>query len=151
MIIDAGGMCCFENNKQHFLTMLHENCILLPHEGEFYRLFSQQACKITSVLEASQQAKTTILLKGSDTVIASPEGVCYINTNAPPTLATAGTGDVLAGMVAGFSVQKCLPLISAAAATWIQAEAAKLFGPGLIAEDIIDNLPSVLKRLRNSL
>jgi ADP-dependent NAD(P)H-hydrate dehydratase / NAD(P)H-hydrate epimerase len=147
LVLDAGGLSCLKKEKERFFALTHEKCVLLPHEGEFKRLFPRSDCKVSSVLEASKMIKSTLLLKGADTIIASGIGECCINTNAPPFLATAGTGDVLAGMVAGLMVQGMSPFDSAAAATWIHGEAANRIGLGLIAEDIERLIPEVLKEL----
>jgi NAD(P)H-hydrate epimerase len=89
-----------------------------------------------------------LLLKGADTVIAAPDGRAIVNSNAPPELATAGSGDVLAGMITGLLAQGLDPFHAAAAACWLHGEAALAFGPGLVAEDIIDRLPSALGHLK---
>ncbi len=147
IVLDAGALSCFETHKKRLIDLLHDHCILLPHEGEFQRLFDQQSNKITTAFNAAKISGATLLLKGSDTIIASPQGICYINTNGPPTLSTAGTGDVLAGFVGGLLTQGCTPLVSGSAAAWIQGEAAQLFGPGLLAEDLIQEVPMVLRDL----
>lgn len=147
IVLDAGALSCFQNHKDHLMALLHNACVLLPHEGEFKRLFEPYETKIETTLKAAKESQVTLLLKGADTVIASPDGTCYINTNAPPSLATAGTGDVLAGLVGGLMVQGSTPLVSTAAAAWIQAESARLFGRGLIAEDLLQEIPHVLQDL----
>jgi len=147
IVLDAGALSCFQDHIERLRDLLHNACILLPHAGEFQRIFERYGSKIETALKASKETQACLLLKGADTVIATPDGTCYINTNAPPTLATAGTGDVLAGLVAGLAAQGCSPLISAAAAAWIHSEAAQLFGRGLIAEDLIEKIPLVLQAL----
>jgi NAD(P)H-hydrate epimerase len=91
-----------------------------------------------------------VLLKGGDTVVAAPDGRAAINTGAPADLATAGSGDVLSGMVLGLLAQGMLPFEAACAAAWMHGRSAALFGPGLIAEDLIDELPTVIAGLRRS-
>jgi ADP-dependent NAD(P)H-hydrate dehydratase / NAD(P)H-hydrate epimerase len=91
-----------------------------------------------------------VLLKGADTVIAAPDGRAVINANAPPELATAGSGDVLSGLITGLLAQGLDPFRAAAAACWLHGDAAAGFGPGLIAEDLVDGLPPALRRLKGT-
>ena len=151
-VLDADALTSYKDDPLALFSILREPAILTPHEGEFERLFPGLLHKATNKVEAARAAaaaaKCTVLLKGADTVIAAPDGRAIINCNAPPALATAGSGDVLAGLIGGLIAQGVDSFDAAAMAVWLHGEAASMFGPGLIAEDIAERLPQVLRALK---
>ncbi len=153
-VLDADALTSFRNEQKVLFALLREPAVLTPHEGEFERLFPGLLASSTSKVEAARaaaaQAKCTVLLKGADTVIAAPDGRAIINSNAPPALATAGSGDVLAGFIGGLMAQGLNSFEAAACAAWLHGEAANEFGPGLIAEDLPEQLPAVLRELNGN-
>jgi hydroxyethylthiazole kinase-like uncharacterized protein yjeF len=154
-VIDADALTAFKDDPKALYLLLREPAVLTPHEGEFERVFrgllARSATRIEAVRAAAAAAKCTVLLKGPDTAIASPDGRVIINTDAPPTLATAGSGDVLTGLIAGLMAQGMDSYNAAGAAVWLHGEAASLFGPGLIAEDLPELLPAALSELKDRL
>lgn len=153
VILDADALTSFEAEPKRLFESIRKNgrVLLTPHEGEFSRLFGVKGDKLHRARRAASSSGATVLLKGADTVVASPDGRASILTEAPPTLATAGSGDVLAGIALGLIAQSMLIFEAASAAAWLHAEAAKTFGPGLIAEDLADQLPEIFSRLQNEI
>jgi len=149
LVVDADGLTVFEAWPEGLFEVLDRDDVLTPHEGEFKRLFPGllDAGREAAAVEAAARAGAVVVLKGPRTVIAAPDGRVAINDNGSPWLATAGTGDVLAGMIGGLAAQRMDSFEAARAAVWIHAEAARGFGPGLTAEDLPDRLPAVLTGL----
>jgi hydroxyethylthiazole kinase-like uncharacterized protein yjeF len=151
LILDADAITVFREDPDELFSLLDRDDVLTPHPGEFERLFpgllASSPERITAARTAAERAGAVVLLKGSDTVIAAPDGRCAVNGNGSPWLATAGSGDVLSGFIGGLVAQGMESFDAACAGAWIHAEAAEAHGPGLISEDLPGLAPTVLRRL----
>lgn len=149
LVVDADGLTVFEHRAADLFRVLDRDDVLTPHDGEFRRLFPGllDLGRVEAAATAAARAKAVVVLKGPATIIAAPDGRIVVNDNGSPWLATAGTGDVLAGMIGGLIAQRMDSFDAARAAVWMHSEAAQGFGPGLIAEDLPERLPGVLAAL----
>ena len=154
-VLDADALTSFHDDPKALFQVLREPAVLTPHEGEFERIFGDLLAKSQNKIEAVRAAATTagctVLLKGPDTVIAAPDGRAIVNSHAPATLATAGSGDVLSGFIGGLMAQHLNSYKAAAAAAWLHGQAASKFGPGLISEDLPELLSAALSALKDDL
>jgi len=153
LVVDADALTLFRDRPEQLFAWLDRDDVLTPHEGEFERLFPGLLVELGregAAQEAARRTGAIIVLKGAATVIAAPDGRVAVNGDGSPWLATAGSGDVLAGLIGGLIAQHMDSFDAARAAVWMHSEAARRFGPGLIAEDLPQGLPAVLADLLNS-
>ena len=154
VVLDADALTCFRDDLKLFYSLLDKNKIITPHLGEFHKIFPKIKRKIGSIEKvqaALKLIKTNIILKGSNSIIASyNKKEIVVNKHTSPELAVIGSGDVLSGMVVSLVGQKKMsPFKAGCAAVWLHGDIAKNYGRGLIAEDIVKGISSSLKSLKN--
>ena len=149
IILDAGAITCFKNDTKNFTKLIqNKDVIITPHEGEFKILFPRlKGSLVDKAIYAAKKLNSIVVLKGATTIIASPDKKVIINQHGSKWLSTAGSGDVLAGLIGGLISNKMEIFYAAACATWIHKEAGIILGPGLIADDIPDILPKIIKKI----
>ena len=152
VVLDADALTVFENNPEELFIDCYPHTILTPHEGEFKKIFGNEIAEIDDRVlktkEASIKSNTTVVLKGANTIIASPSGDVVINKSSATYLATAGSGDVLAGIITSLVGKNKMNAFDAACAgVWLHSEMGTILGAGMIAEDIIDLIPVTVKKL----
>ncbi|MEN5145618.1 NAD(P)H-hydrate dehydratase [Brevundimonas diminuta] len=152
LVVDADALTLFRDRPEQLFGWLDRDDVLTPHEGEFERLFPGLLADMgreDAAQEAARRAGAVVVLKGAATVIAAPDGRLTVNEEGSPWLATAGSGDVLSGMIGGLVAQHMDSFDAARAAVWMHSEAARRFGAGLIAEDLPQGIPAVLAALHS--
>jgi hydroxyethylthiazole kinase-like uncharacterized protein yjeF len=151
LVVDADALTSFKDDPDMLFGALSARDVMTPHPGEFERVFpgllKSASSKIRAARQAARRAGAVVLLKGADTVIARPDGRAVVNTHASRWLATAGSGDVLAGLIGGLMAQGMDSFEAACAGAWMHGDAGRRFGPGLISEDLPEQIPHVLAEL----
>ena len=164
VVLDADALTSFAQDPAALFDLIHPDVVLTPHFGEFAHLFPDIAARLgadaqagqddrrlAATRDAAQRAGCVVLLKGPDSVIAGPDGRAAVNAardaGGAPWLATAGSGDVLAGMIAGLLARGLFPQEATETAAWLHVAAARAHGPGLIAEDLPELVPQVFREM----
>lgn len=156
VVLDADALSAYGPDPAALFALCAPTVVLTPHGGEFQRLFPDLADRVTGDPEgvvqlAARRSGAVVLLKGARTVIAAPDGAVAVSdatgARAAPWLATAGSGDVLAGIITGLVARGFSAFEAARLGSWLHIEAALSFGPGLIAEDLPEALPNVFRAL----
>jgi NAD(P)H-hydrate epimerase len=151
-VLDADALTVFADRREELFEALRRNqaagapSVLTPHDGEYERLFDDRGDRLARARVGAERSRAVLVLKGPETVVAAPDGRAVIDSG-PPALATAGTGDVLSGLITGLLAQGAEPFDAACMATWIHGRAAAAAGPGLVSERLADHLPAVLAGL----
>ena len=152
LVVDADALTIFKGREADLFALVDERDVLTPHAGEFDRIFpgllAASPDRIAAAREASRRSGAVVLLKGDDTVVAAPDGCAAVTTNATPWLATAGSGDVLAGLIGALLAGHVPAFEAACMGAWIHAQAGSSFGPGLTSEDLPGLVPGVLRELQ---
>ena len=146
-VLDADALTSFSEEPGELFGLLHPKCVITPHEGEFSRIFSLSGSRETRALDAARQCNAVVVLKGSQTVVTTPAGEVVVNPTASPHLATAGSGDVLAGIITGLLAQGMASLDAACAGVWVHSEIGRHLGIGMIADDMPEDIPRVRRLL----
>lgn len=152
LVLDATFFSLFQENINEFFSLLNKrkkNTVMTPHAGEFKRIFKVTNNKVHDCLKAAKESNAIVVYKGNDTVIGSPDSQCYINAESSPYLATAGSGDVLAGLIGGFLSQEINALDAARLGCYIHSQCGIHLGPGLTANDVVKEIPNVIKKMIN--
>jgi hydroxyethylthiazole kinase-like uncharacterized protein yjeF len=147
LVVDADALTSFAGRSTELFGAMHGSCVMTPHEGEFDRLFALDGSREGRAIAAAKTSRSVVVLKGAQTVVAAPFGQIVVNDNAPATLATAGSGDVLAGLIAALLAGGMSAFEAASAGVWVHGEAARMGPPGLIADDLPELVAAVLARL----
>ena len=146
LVLDADALTCWED-PQDLFSLLHSDCLLTPHGGEFSRLFRHfRSDNLSTTLQAAMLSGAVVLRKGSDSVIAASDGRAMVSTHASPDLSVAGSGDVLAGIAAALMAQGLDAFAAGAAAAWIHGDASMQLGRGLLAQDLFCAIPTSMAR-----